>query len=267
MKRTLWIPLLAVVFALPTNAARVADQDAQPAAEPQNAAERCDALIEKAEAAQNAWIEEYRAKVKAARETDEDLPAFSWDNSPLKDFLPQFQALAEEFAGTEGAIAPLIWIVSDASWIDTDATKSAIETLFEVHIESEELETLSGSLRQFENILGVERNKQLLSRIEELSPSKKLCGWATYTRVIGDFEDAELDSEAYASLKQTLLAAAEASGDKRLKSSVAKKTRVREHFALGMTAPDITGVDLDGVAFNLSDYTGKVLFVDFWGDW
>ena len=30
---------------------------------------------------------------------------------------------------------------------------------------------------------------------------------------------------------------------------------------------DIAGVDLDGVAFKLSDYKGKVIFLDFWGDW
>ena len=34
-----------------------------------------------------------------------------------------------------------------------------------------------------------------------------------------------------------------------------------------MIAPDIRGVDLDGVAFQLSDYKGKVVFLWFWGDW
>ena len=40
-----------------------------------------------------------------------------------------------------------------------------------------------------------------------------------------------------------------------------------EQFGLGMTAPDIEGQDLDGKAFKLSDAKGKVIFVDFWGDW
>jgi hypothetical protein len=35
----------------------------------------------------------------------------------------------------------------------------------------------------------------------------------------------------------------------------------------GAIAPDIAGVDLDGVAFRLSDYQGKVVLLDFWGDW
>jgi hypothetical protein len=38
-------------------------------------------------------------------------------------------------------------------------------------------------------------------------------------------------------------------------------------FAIGDLAPDIHGEDLDNVAFSLSDYRGKVVVLDFWGDW
>lgn len=38
-------------------------------------------------------------------------------------------------------------------------------------------------------------------------------------------------------------------------------------FAIGDLAPDIHGEDLDEVAFSLSDYRGKVVVLDFWGDW
>jgi cytochrome oxidase Cu insertion factor (SCO1/SenC/PrrC family) len=36
---------------------------------------------------------------------------------------------------------------------------------------------------------------------------------------------------------------------------------------VGNLAPDIEGQDLDGVSFKLSDYRGKVVVLDFWGDW
>jgi hypothetical protein len=32
-------------------------------------------------------------------------------------------------------------------------------------------------------------------------------------------------------------------------------------------APDIAAEDLDGVAFKLSDYRGKIVLLDFWGHW
>ena len=41
----------------------------------------------------------------------------------------------------------------------------------------------------------------------------------------------------------------------------------KEHLQLGMTAPDIEGEDLEGVKFKLSDYRGKVVVIDFWGNW
>lgn len=39
------------------------------------------------------------------------------------------------------------------------------------------------------------------------------------------------------------------------------------NLAVGKTAPEIEGVDLDGEPFKLSDYRGKVVLLDFWGNW
>jgi hypothetical protein len=39
------------------------------------------------------------------------------------------------------------------------------------------------------------------------------------------------------------------------------------NLAVGKPAPEIVGKDLDGVEFKLSDYRGKVVFLDFWGFW
>ena len=41
----------------------------------------------------------------------------------------------------------------------------------------------------------------------------------------------------------------------------------QNNLRLGMTAPDIEAEDIDGVTFKLSDYRGKVVVIDFWGDW
>lgn len=42
---------------------------------------------------------------------------------------------------------------------------------------------------------------------------------------------------------------------------------VIQNLSIGSTAPDIVGEDLDGEEFKLSDYRGKVIMLDFWGDW
>jgi len=39
------------------------------------------------------------------------------------------------------------------------------------------------------------------------------------------------------------------------------------NLSVGSTTPEIEGVDMDEVAFKLSDYRGKVVLLDFWGNW
>jgi hypothetical protein len=36
---------------------------------------------------------------------------------------------------------------------------------------------------------------------------------------------------------------------------------------VGDRAPEIEGMDLDGVEFKLSEYAGRIVMLDFWGDW
>jgi hypothetical protein len=52
--------------------------------------------------------------------------------------------------------------------------------------------------------------------------------------------------------------------------TVAEKARLDlfaiRHLSVGKVAPEIEGVDQDGVRFKLSDYRGKVVLLDFWSE-
>jgi hypothetical protein len=50
------------------------------------------------------------------------------------------------------------------------------------------------------------------------------------------------------------------------KAAQAELNEIR-NLAVGKPAPEITGEDTDGKPFKLSDYKGKVVVIDFWGDW
>jgi peroxiredoxin len=39
------------------------------------------------------------------------------------------------------------------------------------------------------------------------------------------------------------------------------------HLAVGKEAPEVEGEDADGKKFKLGDYRGKVVLLDFWGNW
>ena len=53
--------------------------------------------------------------------------------------------------------------------------------------------------------------------------------------------------------------------------SVAQEARSNlfeiEHLSLGMIAPSIVGEDASGHIMRLSDYRGKVVLLDFFGNW
>ena len=72
---------------------------------------------------------------------------------------------------------------------------------------------------------------------------------AIYERIVSDFADVK------GARGRTLGAVAE------------NELFVMNHLSIGKTAPDIVGEDLDGEEFKLSDYRGKVVLLDFWGDW
>lgn len=44
-------------------------------------------------------------------------------------------------------------------------------------------------------------------------------------------------------------------------------TELEVGMNVGQLAPEIEGKDLDGIPFKLSDYRGKVVMLDFYGDW
>jgi len=45
------------------------------------------------------------------------------------------------------------------------------------------------------------------------------------------------------------------------------KPKEKVKIAVGKPAPEIEGEDIEGNAFKLSDYRGKVVVLDFWGNW
>ncbi|HYV35975.1 MAG TPA: redoxin domain-containing protein [Gemmataceae bacterium] len=45
------------------------------------------------------------------------------------------------------------------------------------------------------------------------------------------------------------------------------KKAKQEYAPVDKLVPDIEGEDTDGKAFKLSDYRGKVVLLDFWGNW
>lgn len=88
--------------------------------------------------------------------------------------------------------------------------------------------------------------------------------------VLRSADAAALDKEAE-QLLADLVADEELGGVRYRRGTIAStaKTDLFEvrNLGIGKVAPEIVGEDIDGKAMKLSDYRGKVVVLDFWGDW
>ena len=95
-----------------------------------------------------------------------------------------------------------------------------------------------------ENLRGQSERASDQALSEKLSKEAE----ALYERVVKDFGDVQLFRRPLA-------------------DTAAAALRELRLLGIGKVAPDIAAEDTDGKPFKLSDYRGKVVLLDFWGNW
>lgn len=232
------------------------------------AAERYAALqadVKKVITEYQAQVKEVRAKAEAAKAAGEKvMPAM-----PMRpDFAPLVEranAAAKDFAGTDDAPQFLVFVVQNAG-TKRDQAAAALATLADKHIDHAEVAKLASMFPYLAQIAGEDKAPQLLDQFGK-STNADVRGWVAFARHAKAIEKEDLGGDAYKTAKMELQQAAELASDKYLKRQIDDAIEIREKLGVGNVAPDIEGTDLDGVAFKLSDYKGKVVFLDFWGHW
>ena len=115
-----------------------------------------------------------------------------------------------------------------------------------------------------------EQNVALLRKLLEGSKHDAVKGTATYA--LGKMLSAKADTkeegvELIKSIPVKYKDVMVYGGRMNLAKMVEGEIFELERLQIGMEVPDIEGEDVDGVKFKLSDYRGKVVVIDFWGDW
>lgn len=128
------------------------------------------------------------------------------------------------------------------------------------------LDALGPTLPTLPARCGVKPARDLFVALERDTPSPRLRAWATLARLQATIQSSKPGAARYDAAKTELLQSVANVDDADLHARCAALF-ARECLALGAVAPDIAGLDLDGIAFKLSDYKGKVVLLDFWGDW
>ena len=260
MKRQL--ALLLVVATTAPAATFAAQEQGTPPEVSAAALERFKALDTEADETMSAWNEQIREKMQKAEAAGEELLE-SEMVSPLGEFIRKFQAAAKDYAGSEDAVQFHVWIVKAGGQAEPEAAKVSFELLCSTHIKSPGIAPLANILPYLEFIMG--DVKSSLVRLASDSSVPSVRDYATFAIFVGVLDTASADSEEFAQAKKKLMATMESTKEKRLKSQI--EARIKLADSMGSLAPDIDGIDLDGTAFKLSDYEGKIVFLDFWGDW
>jgi hypothetical protein len=219
-----------------------------------------------------AWqTEQRRAAEEAAKEAKASgnrmIPAMSMV-PPLGQHIPAFLAAAEKFKGTEDAVPFLIRVLR-LGGMEKDKTpvKDALGTLLSSHIASPQLVDIFRDLMPLERSLGKPFVEEALARLTKESPHGDVRAMAIFSGYAATLERADVQSDAYKAAKAEVLAAAATHKSALVRDRVLKIESSRETLAEGGVAQDITGIDLDGEAFRLSDYKGSIILLSFWGHW
>ncbi|MEM8883062.1 MAG: hypothetical protein AAGD14_03245 [Planctomycetota bacterium] len=183
--------------------------------------------------------------------------ALDYSKHPRFTYAPKFAAMAKK---AKGDVALDAWVMALRSGYRNRA--EAIEAILADHIESKGMINVVGYVRWEKN------GDALMQQIIARSPHRDVQGFAMLLRGQTMLRRGNPQAE------RVLAAAKEKYGDVSIyrgRFTVGEKADgdlyEARHLAVGKKAPDIEGEDVDGVAFKLSDYRGKVILLDFWGDW
>lgn len=261
MSRTV---LAALLLLLAPTAAFAQGQTPPPAAAQQDPEAAYNELVKAFNKAISDWQTEAQAAVEKAQAEGGRMPAIAMQ-PPTKQFVAQAQEMAAEHAGKDAAVPFLGFILKYAS-NERAAVKKAIATLAADHATST---AIGGVLPHVGNAMRFGAKEQVMALLDAVATGHP-----------------DADTKAQGLLARGGLRLATAQGDEERKAAEADLRAVAtttknaeilaqakdalfeiENLQVGCRAPEIAGVDTDGVPFKLSDYLGKVVLLDFWGFW
>lgn len=245
--------------------------------------------------AQNAFFKEYRNA-----KTDEEKDKLYKEKYPKPSaWFPRLYAAAKADPKSKNAEKALVWITTHAMR-EADGAES-LEILRRDHLESPDIARLADSLVYFES----QKADEFLQALEARNPNREVKGRAAYARAErkqnaaasaervqqakGEKELKELE-EDYPPAELARLRALDAV--KTQKELEELLVRIQKEYAdvdagyggtladraggdlfemrnlaIGKVAPPIEGDGIDGKPLKLSDFKGKVVVLDFWGNW
>jgi len=180
------------------------------------------------------------------------------------EFAPRILAMADDSPGSELAKTAYTWVAANTR--EGVHFNTAMQKFIEQFPDIPEMTTLAMLIPP-----GTPENDRLLNQmIEKTSLDSVKAGVMFHiAQALADREGQAAEDRAV-ELLTTIMSRypkIENARGQALGPLAERLMFVVQNLRVGKVAPDIEGNDLDGVAFKLSDYRGKVVLLDFWGDW
>lgn len=204
-------------------------------------------------------------KLYQSAKTDEERQKLFQESYPKgAEYAREALAIGNDAKGTDVAAEALVWAMQLG--LDSDMQTKVLKLLLENHIDSESLGDVCFDL------YGGPATDEFLKELVEKSPHDAVKGKALFQRasIAKDSSAGEDDEKAALALFEQVIESY--SGiDHPWGGTLGEMARSNvfeiENLGIGKICPEITGADADGVEFKLTDYKGKVIFLDFWGFW
>ncbi|HEY7328308.1 MAG TPA: hypothetical protein VH592_11740 [Gemmataceae bacterium] len=255
--------------------------------------EQLEALKEEAEKSRAEFNQAYE-KAKTDKERQE---LRDQNNKQINACARRALELAKKHPKDPVAVDALSWIVTDTGWVRAAAEiEAAFDLLRKDYITSDNLQRVCFFAYIYNNTST--KPEQLLRAILEKNPHREIQAHASYYLALALAQQASwakrLHDPAQAKQwEQGFIKRIEVlDPDKLLKeeeelferivskygdvktnsgrtfSEIAKAALFEmRYLVVGRVAPEIEGEDIDGKRFKLRDYRGKVVVLDFWGNW
>ncbi len=240
----------------------------------------------------------FQEKYQAAKTKEEKNKIFEIDYPKAADSIPGMMAIAAKHPKSKGALAALSWVVQNDR--KGDQTAKALVIMSNDFATDPGIGKVCLSLTRNRKLAAA----QFLKKVIESNKNKDALGQAcfalakwhagavktlksisgtntTMAKYVAESAGEEtvsylkevggktLEAEALALFKrvETEFADVPYYRDRKLGTSAQGSIFELTRLSIGQVAPDIKGEDIDGVKFALSDYRGKVVVIDFWGNW
>lgn len=183
------------------------------------------------------------------------------------DLCPKLWRIVREHPRDAGSAEALAWIARYG--VEAERLRAA-EKLVAEHVDSE---FLAEACPGFSTLRPSARGAKILRAMVAGSPHPRVRGTALFhlSSLVGALAapGPERHREEIELLERVRAEFASVRHGRRGTLGEAADRRLFElrHLRLGATAPEISGKDMDGNPFKLSDYRGRVVLLDFWGHW